>query len=238
MFVHGWTCDHTTLAPQIAGLSGTNSCVALDLRGHGSSGRPESSAWRIEDLAADVVFVIESLGLAPVVLVGHSMGGPVAYEAAAQARAQVAALALLHPMPLRHTPDSRSLFASVAEGLRSPEMHDLTRQAVIDTAMFTDDSDPDMRSGLRELMLRADADTATRCWEALVKYESRHEPLTGLPAQVVSGERAANEDALVEALLPGAQSVHLSTGSFVQLEEPERVTGLIADLIARSRSAI
>lgn len=234
VFVHGWTCDHTTLAPQVDALSRANRCIALDLRGHGASGRPDGQVWRIEDLADDVLSVIESLELGPVVLVGHSMGGTVAYEAAARAGSEVVGLVLLHPMPLRHTPDSRTLFASVTEGLRNPELHDLTREAVIDTAMFTDDSDPTMRSELRGLMLRADADTATKCWEALVEYEFHHEPLVGLPAAVVTGERAVNDDALVAELLPDAQSVYLSAGSFVQLEEPDRVTALIADLITRT----
>lgn len=237
VFVHGWTCDHTTLAPLITALSDTNRCVALDLRGHGASDRPEESAWRIEDLASDVVSVIESIEGDGVVLVGHSMGGPVAYEAAARARARVVGLVLLHPMPLRHTPESRSLFDSVSGGLRDPELHDLTRQAVIDTAMFNDATDPAVRADLRDLMLGADADTATECWHALVEYESGHEALEGLPALVVSGERAANDDALIEELLPSARSIQLPTGSFVHLEEPERVTTLIVDLIARTENA-
>jgi pimeloyl-ACP methyl ester carboxylesterase len=55
--------------------------VTLDLAGHGESAAGRD-AWTIEAFAGDVVAVVEALDLARVVLVGHSMGGPVALEAA------------------------------------------------------------------------------------------------------------------------------------------------------------
>lgn len=41
VFVHGWCCDRTYHAPQVAHFSKTHRCVALDLRGHGESDKPE-----------------------------------------------------------------------------------------------------------------------------------------------------------------------------------------------------
>src|SRR5262249_46911130 len=55
--------------------------VALDLAGHGRSGR-ERKDWTVEAFAQDVRAVVESLGLKKVVLVGHSMSGNVILEAA------------------------------------------------------------------------------------------------------------------------------------------------------------
>jgi len=55
--------------------------VALDLGGHGESGK-ERRGWTIPALAEDVRAAIEKSGLARAVLVGHSMGGSVALEAA------------------------------------------------------------------------------------------------------------------------------------------------------------
>lgn len=51
--------------------------VALDQRGHGQGIRSRHP-FRLADCAGDVAAVIESLGAGPAILVGYSMGGPIA----------------------------------------------------------------------------------------------------------------------------------------------------------------
>jgi 3-oxoadipate enol-lactonase len=51
--------------------------VALDLRGHGASSWPGTYSFPL--MRDDVVGVLDALGLQRLVLVGHSMGGTVAY---------------------------------------------------------------------------------------------------------------------------------------------------------------
>src|SRR5204862_3181347 len=55
--------------------------VALDQAGHGESGK-DRKAWTLDSLAGDVQAVVKALDLKRVILVGHSMGGPVALAAA------------------------------------------------------------------------------------------------------------------------------------------------------------
>ncbi|MFB7776619.1 alpha/beta fold hydrolase [Streptomyces bauhiniae] len=54
---------------------------AVDLRGHGDSGRP--GAYSLELMRADVLGFLDALGLDRTDLVGHSLGGIVAYLVAA-----------------------------------------------------------------------------------------------------------------------------------------------------------
>ncbi|HUS60823.1 MAG TPA: alpha/beta hydrolase, partial [Acidimicrobiales bacterium] len=49
--------------------------VAMDTRGHGESGRPNDGSFAWSGLAADILAVIDALGLASVRAVGHSSGG-------------------------------------------------------------------------------------------------------------------------------------------------------------------
>ncbi|HUA30203.1 MAG TPA: alpha/beta hydrolase [Streptosporangiaceae bacterium] len=51
--------------------------VAIDQRGHGDSGRP--GEYSFELMRDDVLGVLDQLGLDQVSLIGHSMGGTVAY---------------------------------------------------------------------------------------------------------------------------------------------------------------
>ncbi len=81
VFVHCWCCDRSYWKDQIPYFEKKHTVVAVDLAGHGDSGLGRAD-WTIESFAADVAAVIEALKLKKVILVGHSMGGPVSLEAA------------------------------------------------------------------------------------------------------------------------------------------------------------
>ena len=81
LFIHSWSCDRSYWTAQVGAFASNQKVVTVDLAGHGDSGA-EREAWTIEALARDVEAVIAELDLASVVLVGHSMGGPVALEVA------------------------------------------------------------------------------------------------------------------------------------------------------------
>ena len=81
VFIHGWMCDQTYWADQAATFSETHTVVTIDLAGHGESG-VERESWPLMAFGADVEAVVEALDLDRVILIGHSMGGPVVLEAA------------------------------------------------------------------------------------------------------------------------------------------------------------
>lgn len=58
-------------------LAGSFRVFAPDLRGHGDSDRPGS--YSFEAMRDDVIGLLDQLGLESTILVGHSMGGVVAY---------------------------------------------------------------------------------------------------------------------------------------------------------------
>lgn len=88
VFVHCWACNRDFWREQTAAFAADHTVVALDLPGHGASGR-DREVWTLDAYADDVVAVVEALGLDRVVLVGHSMGGPVSLLAAAKLEGRV-----------------------------------------------------------------------------------------------------------------------------------------------------
>jgi pimeloyl-ACP methyl ester carboxylesterase len=72
--------------------------VAPDLRGYGDSDRP-AGGYDKRTMAADVAQVIEALGLAPVVLVGHDRGARVGHRFALDHPALLTHLVLLDIAP-------------------------------------------------------------------------------------------------------------------------------------------
>jgi sigma-B regulation protein RsbQ len=81
VFVHCWGCDRTYWREQLDVFAADYRVVAMDLAGHGESGVGRET-WSVPGLAGDVVAVADALGLERMVLIGHSMGGPVSLEAA------------------------------------------------------------------------------------------------------------------------------------------------------------
>jgi pimeloyl-ACP methyl ester carboxylesterase len=81
LFIHGWSGDRDYWSAQIDRFADDYRVVTIDLAGHGDSGSGREQ-WTIQSLGRDVQAVVQELDLRSVVLVGHSMGGPVALEAA------------------------------------------------------------------------------------------------------------------------------------------------------------
>ena len=77
LFVHGWPHNHTVWEKEIKHFSKKGfATIALDLRGHGLSGRPKSkSSYTMESFAKDIKAIILALDIKHPILIGHSFGG-------------------------------------------------------------------------------------------------------------------------------------------------------------------
>ncbi|MEV7283531.1 alpha/beta hydrolase [Streptomyces sp. NPDC093252] len=88
LLVHGFPEGWYSWRHQLPALAGAGyRAAALDVRGYGRSSRPaDPGAYRMLDLVADAVAVVEGLGERSAVIVGHDWGANIAATAA-----------LLHP---------------------------------------------------------------------------------------------------------------------------------------------
>lgn len=128
--VHGMGGDGRTWDALAKGLArGGRDVIAVDLRGHGRSGRAQS--YRFDELADDVVGLCEHLGLEQVDLVGHSLGA-VTSSLVAQERPDLVRRLVLEEMPVplragdpvpevpRHRPTGREMWNAATGMLRNP----------------------------------------------------------------------------------------------------------------------
>ena len=83
VLLHGLTASGACWIPLARALEGEYDVVMPDARGHGNSSAP-LHGYRYEDHASDVVGLMQSLGLAAPILMGHSMGGMIAAVVASQ----------------------------------------------------------------------------------------------------------------------------------------------------------
>ena len=93
--IHGLTRnskDFEDVAPPIAAAG--RRVLVLDVRGRGRSDRGESAGYQVPTYAADVIALMDALGIARAAFIGTSMGGLITMTLAALAPARVAAALL------------------------------------------------------------------------------------------------------------------------------------------------
>ncbi len=79
VLIHGWTMDVDNWGDQISDLAKRNRVVAIDLPGHGQSDKPQVS-YSMDYFARAVEAVMRDAKVKRAVLVGHSMGTPIARQ--------------------------------------------------------------------------------------------------------------------------------------------------------------
>jgi pimeloyl-ACP methyl ester carboxylesterase len=118
VFVHGWCGERGLWSATMDALAPTHRTLALDLGGHGSSGAGRTR-WTLAALAEDVVAVVRASGAEDVILIGHSMGAPVALLAAPELAPNVRGVIAvdgLHDADFAYPP---GFLAGVAAGLEA-----------------------------------------------------------------------------------------------------------------------
>lgn len=92
VLLHGAGRDRSSWDAVIPGLAATHRVYALDLRGFGDSDRPGNYSFEL--MHDDVLGVLDAIGAERVDLIGHSMGGTVAWLVAQQAPARIRRLVI------------------------------------------------------------------------------------------------------------------------------------------------
>ena len=79
VLIHGWTCNVDNWRDQIPDFAKRNRVIAIDLPGHGQSDKPQI-VYSMDLFARAVEAVMRDAKVKRAVLVGHSMGTPVARQ--------------------------------------------------------------------------------------------------------------------------------------------------------------
>ncbi|MFT4584983.1 MAG: pimeloyl-ACP methyl ester carboxylesterase [Gammaproteobacteria bacterium] len=78
-FLHPWTTNRFIWSNQLMEFARTNHCIVSDHRGHGLSDKP-AQGYGIDEMAKDLVAILDHAGVDKAVLVGNSIGGMIAME--------------------------------------------------------------------------------------------------------------------------------------------------------------
>ena len=231
VFIHGGLADRAFWAPQLSGLSGDFRVVALDLGGHGASGRGRK-AWTIAAFGEDVRAVVEALGLTRVVLIGNSMGGPVALEAARLLRGRVIGVVgvdTLQDATVRLDP---AMFHERAEAFRKDFMG--ACRAMVDS-LFHPGAQKELRAWAERRMCAMPPEIVANMMDGFGSYDmTAGFRGAGAPVRAINGDIWPTRIDHNREVTPDFDAaVMKNAGHYPMLERPEEFNRLLVAMVRK-----
>ena len=231
VFVHGWACDRTYFDPQIAHFRETHAIAALDLHGHGESGRPDPAPghYDIAAFADDVLAVAAAAGFDRPVVIGHSLGGVTALECASRPGA-VRAAVMVDPAPIV-SPWIKDFLVQAADSVAT-DVDGSWRTSFVGNMFLP--TDVARREEIVRAMPRLPPAVAAAALRSIAEYDGAaalgrvEVPLLTIGSAVPS-DQVAELRAACPAMIIG-QTV--GAGHFNQLEVPDQVNLMIERFLA------
>lgn len=228
LFVHGWMCNRTHFAPQLEHFSRRGRAIAVDLRGHGQSDKPEQD-YTLAAFSEDLLWLCQQLGVRQPIIVGHSMGGAVALALATKdPELPKAIVALDCPVCLRS--QQHAALQRTTQRFHGPEYEVRVRRFVEN--LFLPSDDQQRKAQIVETILAGPAQVGISAFDNLLADPislAESAPRVEIPALAVasaSGHMADIERLRELApLLVTGQTV--GAGHFLQLEVPDQVNAMI-----------
>jgi pimeloyl-ACP methyl ester carboxylesterase len=229
VFVHCWSCDKSYWKNQVPYFEKNYTVVTLDLAGHGDSGLGRKN-WTIESFGADVAAVVKALDLNRVILIGHSMGGPVIIEAARLMPDRVIGLVgvdTFRDFAQRFPEDQQKAFLDPL----TANFEGTTDRFV--RSMFPDNADSALVAGIAADMASEPAEVGIGAMKSIINYD----PVPALkelkiPIRCINADKWPTN---VEGNKKLAYSFEVKfmpgRGHFVHLEDPATFNELLAETI-------
>ncbi|KAA3611487.1 MAG: alpha/beta hydrolase [Planctomycetota bacterium] len=156
LFLHGWSCNQSHWRHQVPAFVEDHTVITVDLAGHGASSTTRDR-WTVPDLGADVAAMVKGWNLQDVILIGHSMGGPVAAEAAARIPDRVLGIIAadtFHNVETKLDPEAMQPWI---EGMEA-DFQGFCQQFL--DAMFAQQADPELKEIISASMMETDPNVA------------------------------------------------------------------------------
>ncbi len=236
VLLHGWalSADLNWFAGGYDVAARHGRVVATDIRGHGRGLRSEKP-FTLEAAADDIAGLIGTLGGAPAVLVGYSMGGSLALLCASRHPEAVAGLVLMSTgLQWRSSWWERLLWASMAVvevGLRFGAPRGLTERYLRHAVEESPDLLP-YQGWVKAEVRRGDASDIGLAGKALARFDARAlVAQVSVPTAVVVTDRdrliRAKRQLQLAGALRGCRLVHIDGAHNAWLVRPKDFAGAI-----------
>jgi pimeloyl-ACP methyl ester carboxylesterase len=234
VFLHGWCGDRSWWEHQADAFSDKYRVVTVDQAGHGESGKGRKE-WTVDAFGADVQAVVKHLGFKRVILVGHSMGGPVSLAAARRMPGTVVAVVgvdtlqdVEFKMPDEHVQGFMEAFEKDFKGT--------TRYAI--GGMLPEKADPKLLERIASGAEKQDPKVAIAIMRELTRLDTAallkdaKVPVRCVNAAPGAAQFTVPTNAEVNRKYADFKAVTMEgVGHFPMLERPEEFNGKLRDVL-------
>jgi len=232
LLVHGFPLDHTMWNPQIEALAEQWRVIAPDLRGFGQSSlgsvEPERG-MTMEQYAEDLAKLLDALAVEkPIVLVGFSMGGYIAWQFMRKYAHRVRALVVCDSKAVPDTEEARAGRLKMAENVGewgAARVAEMMGPRLL--AARTLETRPEVAAAVRQVIERTSVAAIAAAQRGMASRPDVTSlfPTIQVPTLVMVGAEDAisppDEMRLIADVVPGAQFVKIAAaGHMTTLENP------------------
>ena len=209
--------------------------VAIDLAGHGDSGINRKT-WSMANFGADVAAVADALQLEDIILVGHSMGGPVALEAARLLKGRVKMVIgadTLSDVSQRYADEQLAgMLGAMAADFTG------TVESLVRSSFFLPTSEAALIDQIARDMSAAPPAAGIGAFEGFARWFDEDSEKTladvDVPIRLINSDYRPTDTLAGQALTASFEATLMSgVGHFVMQEDPAQFNAIMAELLNR-----
>lgn len=238
VLLHPFPANHEFWLPVAEGLATRYRVIVADLRGHGESGVGEGPAT-MDKHTADIMHVMEDVGVGRAPLIGVSIGGYVLFEFWRQQRGRVAALGLCNTKAPADGAEARAARLAAANDVlergTEPFFETMIPRLLGKT---TRETRPDLVDGALRMMRKMSPDGVAQVQRGMAERPDSVETLKtiNVPTLLVTGDEdiltGVNEAELMRRHIAASQlRVIPKAGHYSPWEQPAEATRLLRQFL-------
>jgi pimeloyl-ACP methyl ester carboxylesterase len=237
VFLHAFPLDRSMWAPQVGALLRQGRCITPDLRGFGAS--TAALPYTMDQYADDVAVLLDTLGVQPVVVVGLSMGGYIAFAFWRRHRGKVRALVLADTRAGADTDEGREKRRRLIEVARSRGSGTVAEMQIANmVGGTTRQRRPDVVETMRAMMAAAPVEGIVGALEAMMARPDSTPTLATIdvPTLIIVGdEDTLTPPAEAHAMHQGIRGSRLEVigqaGHICNLERPAAFNHVVSEFV-------
>lgn len=234
VLIHGWTCNIDNWRDQIPALAKRARVIAIDLPGHGKSDKPKTK-YSMEYFASAVDAVLRDAKVERAVLVGHSMGTPVARQFYRKYPARTLAIVIVDGT-LRPFADKARMDQMIA-GFRGPNYRETTSQMF--TAMMGSKLEADARNRINASLANTPQHVLLSAMEGMADPSIWTDDKVNVPVLAVMAKNPffpPDLEGQFRALAPTLE-FHMweGVGHFLMMEKPNELNGTVVAFLDKQK---
>jgi len=241
LLVHAFPLDHSLWADQIEAFSASHRVIAPDLRGFGQSG-DAPSVMTMDDYAADLLALLDHLGVDAVTLCGLSMGGYIALAFRNAYPDRVHAMILCNTRPGADSEEARNSRLQNADRAEANGPAELAESMLPKMLSEAGLAKPELKARVRAMMNRQPGKGVAAALRGMAARPDRTPllPHLDVPALVIASDRDAlipeSEGKAMATAIPGGRYASIAgAGHLSNLDDPAAFNAALREFLGPRR---